>query len=452
MDITKVIILILLFLIVTLYGYDFYQQCYVNLEQEYYIFMNYSDKHCHLELGKKYHYGSDKIKINHKNALDLYNLAIQNNDFIAYVYLAQLYADTKDIDSAIEYYNKAIEKGYFQCFINLGDIYFYEKDHMDLDLAEQYYKAAIKYSTFSDAKILANDKLQTLYIEKKDDFYQNDQVSINIDTLMKYDINNDDDFDDILNENKIIPGFREMMNDTKDKSFIKKEVTKNDHQNVHDHVVSNTVKKSIENLINKTEILWDKTKTLIDIRNFIKEKSQYVDIALTVLDHIEIDSVKYRDTEIQEVDILHLVWNRIHNECNKERAEVLKDNLYNRILECNENENKVCASGIFSRLIDTLNYCDAENIVEIIPKYALNKELMEKASKISNKYKEEQCPELRELLEKSVLNEEESEKVNNYIERLKLKLVSEFRKDYVETKIISEDILFLEINKWIDYI
>ena len=37
------------------------------------------------------------------------------------------------------------------------------------------------------------------------------------------------------------------------------------------------------------------------------------------------------------------------------------------------------ASGIFSRLIDTLNYCDAENLVEIIPKYVLNKELMENA-------------------------------------------------------------------------
>ena len=400
MDITKVIILILLFLIVSLYSYDFYQQCYITLEQEYYIFMNYSDKHCHLELAKKYHFGSEKIKINYPKAFELYNTSIQNKDYVSYIYLAQLYSDIHDIDSAILNYNKAIEKGYFQCFINLGDIYFYEKNHMDIDLAEQNYKAAIKYSTFADAKIEANNKLKILQIEQKDDYYISEEVDmdIDIDTLMKYDI-------DIIQEERPVPGFRELINETENKNYIRRELGKNDRQNVHDHVVSNTVKKSIENLIQHTKIITDKSQSLIDIRNFVKEKNN--NIVLKVLDHIETSTVKYRDTEILETDILYLVWNRIHNDCNKERIEELKDNLYNRLLECNEDDAKVCASGIFSRLIDTLNYCDAENIVEIIPKYVLNKELMIKSADIRDKFQREQTEEIQTLLEKLELSSDE---------------------------------------------
>lgn len=445
MDVQKLTILILLFIIVTLYSYDYYQQCFVDLEQEYYIFMNYSDKHCHLELGKKYHFGSDKIKINYQKAIEMYLHAIQHKDYVAYIYLAQLYLDIKDTESSIYYYNKAIEKGYFQCFINLGDIYFYEKDYIDLDLAEQNYKAAIKHSTFTDAKVEANEKLKILQAERSDDYYNSEDTDneIDIDTLMKYDIA------DI--EETPVPGFNIIMDKIKDKHYIQQELKKNDTQNVHDHVVSNTVKKSIENLVNKTEILFDKAQSLIDIRKFLKTK-QNNELVQDILDHIEISTVTYRDTNILESDLLHLVWNRIHNKCNEERLDMLKDNLYSRLLECNEEDDKVCASGIFSRLIDTLNYCDAENIVEIKPKYALNKELMTKAAKISKDFKEIQKDDLKEILDKSKLNEEEEKKVKNYIERLKIKLIEEFRKEYIDTKIISEDILFLEINKWIDYI
>ena len=421
MDKTNIIIFLLL-LIVSLYSYDLYQQTYINLEYEYYIFMNNSDKHRHLEIAKKYQYGSDKIKINYHKALDFYHMAIQNKNYVAYIYLAQLYLEIRDIESAIYYYNKSIEKGYFQCFINLGDIYLYEKDYIDYDLAEQNYKAAIKYSTFIDAKIKANDKLKVLKIEKKD----NINIIQDIDTLMKYDTN-----DNIKN--------------------IHQNDYQNDYQNVHDHIVSNTVKKSIDNLIEKTKILTDKSQSLINIRNFISQQKNK-ELALMVIDHIETSMIKYRDTKLLESDLLHLVWNRIHNECNKKNMNELKNNLYNRLIECNEDNTYVCDSGIFSRIIDTLNYCDAENIVEIIPKYVLNKELMTKASIISEKFKKEQSIDIQLLLDKLDLNQEEEKKVKDYIERLKIKLVSDFKKDYIETNIISENILFLEINKWIDYI
>ena len=92
-------------------------------------------------------------------------------------------------------------------------------------------------------------------------------MDIDIDTLMKYDI-------DIIQEERPVPGFRELINETENKNYIRRELGKNDRQNVHDHVVSNTVKKSIENLIQHTKIITDKSQSLIDIRNFVKEKNK----------------------------------------------------------------------------------------------------------------------------------------------------------------------------------
>lgn len=429
-----------------MYSVDIYQQCYVNLEQEYFIFMNYSDSHSLMELGKKYHYGSDYIKQNYEKAKELYELAVRNKDYVANIYLGVLHMDMKKTHEAIEYFLKAIEKGYFQCFINLGDIYFYEKDYMDIDLAEQYYTAAIRYSTSNTYKILAQDKLNTLKIEKKDDYYN--KQTMDIDTLMKYDIH--DHIDEIVQNQKPVPAFNEVLNDVDEHTHLEKEVRRNDPQNVHDHVVSNTVMISINKLIKHTEIIMDKTEVLKDIRNFIKEQEEHQDIALNVLDHIEIDSTKFRDTNLQQVDILYYVWNRIYNDCNKDVRDKLKENLYQRLLECIEYDSNVCASGIFSRLIDTLNFQDSENLVQIIPKYALNKELMNKASIISRKFEEEQPKDVKDLLRKSKLTDDEQKIVEQYSERLKQKLIAEFRKDYIDSNMISEDILFLEINKWLN--
>jgi len=440
---------LLLIAIIILYGMDIYQQCYVNLEQEYFIFMNYSESHRLVELGKKYHYGSDHIKQDYKKANELYNLAVKNGDYIAYIYKGILHLDMHEIDMAITYFNQAIDKGFFQCFINLGDVYFYEKEYVDLELAEDYYKAAIKYSTSAAYKVIAKDKLDTLRLEKNDMYYNNEPEVMDIDTMMKYDM---EDIDEIVQKQTPVPGYNELLNGTPDTTHMELEVRKNDPQNVHDHVVSNTVRRSIENLIKHTEIMNDLSQTLIDIRKFIKEQDAHQDIALQVLDHIEIDNTCFRDMKLKQVDLLNLVWNRIHNKCNEAVIDILKKNLYNRILECHEYDSKVCASGIFSRLIDTLNYCDGDKIVQIIPKYVLNKELMGKASIVSKLFLAEQPKRTRELLIEYKLTSDEQKIVNDYNERLKQKLISEFRKDYIDTNIISEDILFLEINKWINYI
>jgi tetratricopeptide (TPR) repeat protein len=445
------IITILVILIILSYSVDSLYARDLGPDNEYFIFMDYANSHSLLELGKKYHYGSDYIKQNHAKAINIYKLAITNGDMIAHLYLGILYMDVHKIDEAIASFHQAVDKGFFQCFINLGDIYFYEKQYVDIELSQEYYNAAIKYSTSPTHKYLAIDKLNILLSESKDTYYQKEpEVVMDLDTLRKYNI--EDELDEIVQRQTVVPGYDQVLNGVAEHTHVESEVRKNDPQNVHDHVVSNTVKRSIENLIKYTTLIFDIPKTLIDIRSFIKLQSTNVDVALRVLDHIEQDHSIYRDTKLKQVDVLHLIWNRIHNDCNKDILEKLQNNLYHRIIECNEYDSNVCASGIFSRLIDTLNYCDGENIVQIIPKYVLNKELMDKASVISKTFMEEQDAKIKMVLTKPTDDPEDHKICLEYTERLKQHLISEFRKEYIETNIISEDILFLEINRWIDYI
>ena len=449
---TQFVILCLVLSIGVFYVIDIYNQCFVELDQEYFIFMNYSSEHSLIDLAKKYHYGSRHIKQNYKKAVELYTLALDDKDYIAYLYLGILYLDINDVQKSIGYFHKATEKGYFQCFINLGDIFFYEQECMDLDLANQYYRAAEKYSTFPACKVLARDKLKTLMLESHDTYYDTAPPPVSIDTLMKYDLS-EEQLESIVNKSTNVPGFMEVINDTNPLEYFVPEVSKNDRQNVHDHVVSNTVKNSITNLQKNTEIIMDKTQALIDIRKYVETCDEnHKDIAMHVIDHIETSTTRFRDTPLQLVDVLYLVWNRIHNKCHEKSKDKLRHNLYNRLLECNEYDSHVCASGIFSRIIDTLNFCDADNIVEIIPKYVLNRELMDKAIVISKEFRLEQSPEVRRLFTNQALSAKEETIMDKYTERLKHKLVQEFHKDYVDSGIIDEPILYLEIAKWIDYI
>ena len=88
---------------------------------------------------------------------------------------------------------------------------------------------------------------------------------------------------------------------------------------------------------------------------------------------------------VSELDALQLVCNRIHDPVNNQNTNNLKDNLMQELNDCNEERGQVCATGRLSRIIDTLNKTDKEDIVEIIPKNALNQELMSKAANIREK-------------------------------------------------------------------
>ena len=97
--------------------------------------------------------------------------------------------------------------------------------------------------------------------------------------------------------------------------------------------------------------------------------------------------------------------------------------------DCVENDHVVCHTGIFNRVLNSLNYVD--NFVNVKSTNALNDEMMNKCSLI-----------------RSNLDENE----DDFDNKLKRKIMEELKKDYVDTNIITQEELNNIINVWIDYI
>ena len=148
---------------------------------------------------------------------------------------------------------------------------------------------------------------------------------------------------------------------------------------------------------------------------------------------------------MKEVDILHLVWNRMYSDVHKDNLDNVKESLYNQLAGMQEHGLTVCATGRFTRIVDTLNVID--EAVSIKPSYIINEEMMNKSSKIRenmlNAYSETE----RKELEKGTSATQEE-----YDNKLKSKIVDTLQKDYVETKILSQEKFDHQIKKWINEI
>ena len=84
--------------------------------------------------------------------------------------------------------------------------------------------------------------------------------------------------------------------------------------------------------------------------------------AICALDEIERKNQLIGSAGITEVELMGLVWNRIHHEDNKDRTRVLHENLLDELSDAIEHGKPVCAQGRFNRVLDTLNGVD-----EVVP-------------------------------------------------------------------------------------
>ena len=229
---------------------------------------------------------------------------------------------------------------------------------------------------------------------------------------------------------------------------------KDDKHNVHDSVLVKTVSKAIDTLKKNTQIKFDKTTSIRDIRTFIINTPSISpdrrENAIRVLDRIEMNNDLLTSANTTEVDVLHLVWNRIHNDVNKDNEQALKENLVDELSEAVEHGNIVCTTGRVNRIIDSINTIDPE--ISIKPKWALQKEMVEKAGKILQDFLEKLSEEDRgdfESLEPTPEQERKNEVLSG---RIKEEIRKEFRETYVNGGILTDETLNAELNQWIDTI
>ena len=242
-----------------------------------------------------------------------------------------------------------------------------------------------------------------------------------------------------------------------------------DSQNVHDSQVVSTVKHSIDKLKKSTKISTNKIQTVREIRNLLEKQKKVLGPggtwvhtdktkdAFKSLKKIESTDDSMYGTDMTGADALNLVWNRINNfkndskeseeseESIKERSQTLKENLLDELSDMQEHGHTVCAGGRFNRIIDTLNVVDPE--VKIMPTHAVNQEMMTKSAKIRTDMLDEKSDVDKKKFEMGTHKDQDE-----FDLKLKDTIMDTLKKDYVETKILTEKKFKSEVGKWIEHI
>ena len=370
-----------------------------------------------------------------------------------------------DPELSIYYLNLAINEGYLRGWIELGQMYHYGFYNFpsNLDQAEKIYKYIT--NNISDQSIIdeandlyreANEENQkikthkwlnlpyTTTIQPKKTLYEIDQTKKPAQIVNSHPIQNDPiDLIDINNLFRTGQNIRTNI----DESDINRRI-KNDMHNVHDHSVIATIKQSIDRLQKDTKIDKDKNLCMREIRSYLNSlaSNDKKTDAIRALDSMERNYMPLSFTELKETDALALVWNRIHSDKHSDKIETLKENLADELAECIEHDKPVCATGRFTRILDTLNIID--DAVNVKPTYAINEEMMTKAGKI----RDDRFNQLTED-QKNVVNDmAPSEFQKKWFKELKQEIKKQLADDYVKSNILTESTFENEIKQWIDEI
>lgn len=363
-----------------------------------------------LDLAKLYHFGMHKFKPQLKIAEKLYKsiiLSCKNED---------VHVQTEDL---LERVNKDIRENHVYKWLNL----------------KQPKKKSDIIGSYTD------NTYEKLNIEQNNNFDNPTEL-----------INTDDMFDNIFDNTfqiiEILPRPQPIIEQRETINIPTiPPIRRNDPQNTHNSQVLSTAINSINNLKKSTKMERNLPTSLKEIRKFLKNmpKNDKRDDSLKSLNRIEKNTSPFTFSDMKEVNVLNLIWNRIHSDVHKDNLDTVKESLYNQLADMQEHGYSVCATGRFTRLVDTLNVIDEE--VSIKPSYVINQEMMNKSSKIRenilNTYSENE----RKELEKGTSNKQEE-----YDKNLKEKIVKELKEDYVKTKILTQEKFDNQINKWINEI
>lgn len=223
------------------------------------------------------------------------------------------------------------------------------------------------------------------------------------------------------------------------------DIRANDMHNTHNSQVVSTVANSIRRLKEDTEIKTDPPETIRQIRDYLRAQPscEKREDAFKSLDSIERNILPITSVGMRESEVLNLVWNRIKTR-HKESTNDLKQILYDQLADMQEHGRSVCSTGRLERIVDTLNTFDDK--VEIKPTYAVNQEMLNRASAIR-----EQAYNDAGHLAESYKSGTATDQVE-FDNKLKQQILSDLSKEYVENGILTEAKFKTLTDKWINEI
>jgi hypothetical protein len=190
---------------------------------------------------------------------------------------------------------------------------------------------------------------------------------------------------------------------------------RSDSQNVHDSSVVKAVKLALDRMGPSALSL---ETTLVDVRRALSDDED----ALRGLDLMERNTVPLTALKMTEVEILRKVWGRIQAEADPASRENMQDMLKIRLKESGQEAS--CASGRVARVVDSLSTFD--NGVKLRPLWALRQEMLGTASVLRGQ-----------------TNPDDATAIP-----LIARLRDEFTKVYVDTGLMTPDVLEAELSSW----
>ena len=287
-----------------------------------------------------------------------------------------------------------------------------------------------------DNGILVEDDLIDGYRPRPIDILRRfiDQAGLNLDGLVDIEIIQIEP-DNYINQNQA------YLNANGDQALPQN----NDTQNVHDTSIQSHINIAISALKKcKFTLGLSDTELVQDIRNHILNKStcsdEIKDKALVSLKKIKKINGIITRINISELEVLHLVWNRIHDAINYGLLQTLKDNLVIELADSMiDEENVHCVQGRVTRILQTLESADAEGILNLKPLWVIKEEIASvfgRSVRILNK-KLKGIPHIKKIYNKIHPTDDDLKIITKINDKLKQKIDIYLKKTYVDKEIIN---------------
>ena len=165
---------------------------------------------------------------------------------------------------------------------------------------------------------------------------------------------------------------------------------------VHDHQIQETLKESINKLHTwydtlDYEQLISKDDTMSQIKEYLfgeyQEKFSKKEMIYSTIRSIEKVNGKLNDVKMSEMDILRMVWQRINSPINEKNHVQLRDNLFDLLADSSIRvDSPYCLVGRITRIVQSLQSYDMENIIDIRSTRIISDEMQSKIPVLINAY------------------------------------------------------------------
>ena len=213
-----------------------------------------------------------------------------------------------------------------------------------------------------------------------------------------------------------------------------------DRHNVHNKTIRRTAILAIEQLKKSDLDKYTITSAINEIMQIMSEYSpQISESAIASLQMIRQIDGSYHPSNIKELEILRLVWERIHHPINTDKVKQLEENFIKELADCNRGDGSVhCSEGRVTRLLQSLQSCDNENIVDLKPMWAFKEEVENKISKYRNKLIRKVPNKYSELEKKIELDDNDRNLMDQFNRCLVKNLEKRFEIDYIIPKYLTK--------------